>query len=92
MIFIHHNEPYGSVTFTVEKVTPVADLITERSEMYSKSRAQKGWVQLEGVVTKGGVTSYLLGHTHTRSLVGQRYIVQVPPADFERGSYTSVAM
>lgn len=98
MQFTHDNQPYGAVTFEVDRVTPVAELMAGQTRHPSGSgdylfnRAEKGWLELSGIVTEGGVTSRLFHATSTRDLAGTRYTVQVPPDAYESGRYVSVAM
>ena len=91
--FTHDNQPYGAVTFEIENVTPV-EAPTERriGNDYLFNRAAAGWLELSGIVTKGGVTSRLFHATSTRDLTGTKYTIQVPPEAFEKGRYVSVAM
>jgi hypothetical protein len=86
--FTHHNQPYGTVTFTVESVDPVQP----NGEEYMRNRAKAGWVRLTGTVVTGSETSRIYQHTSTRDLAGTAYKLEVPPAAFEKGSYTTVAM
>ena len=85
----HHNQPYGTVVFTAESVAPV---LPQEPGSHITARAEAGWVEVRGKVLKGSVTSRLLNHTHTLDLTGSSYSLQLPPEDFERGEYTSVAM
>lgn len=100
MNFTHDNQPYGAVTFVVDSQIPVADILREKgiergpygSNQYLFNRAEKGWIELSGIVTKGSVTSRLFHATSSRSLVGERYTIQVPPETLDKGRYVSVAM
>ena len=88
--FVHLNEPYGCVEFSIETVEKVT--ATETSERYIKYRAEKGWLRLKGIVIKGGETSRLFQYSHTRDLKGQPYTLEVPPEAFEKGQYRTIAM
>lgn len=92
MIFTHHNQPYGTVTFEVE-VDVVLQPPEERKvgNEYLYRRAEAGWRHLEGTVIKGSVTNRLFQHTSTRDLAGEPYHLDVPPAAYEKGEYVTVA-
>ena len=96
--FTHYNQPYGTVTFTVESVTPVAELMKDKtpdpfgSGAYLFHRAKKGWLELKGTVVQGSETSRLFHATHTKDLSGKPYSLQVPPEAYAQGEYTTVAM
>lgn len=92
-LFTHHNQPYGSVTFTVDHVEPVT-APKERyvGNDYIANRAAKGWVRLNGVVVEGSETSRIFHHKSTTNLAGQAYVLEVPPHAYAAGHYTTVAM
>jgi len=88
--FTHHNEPYGTVIFTIERTEPcVAD---EDSDDYIKYRADNGYMMLFGTVTKGSETSRLFQFTSTTDLKGQKYDLLVSPRDLEAGYRRTIAM
>ena len=95
--FKHHNQPYGTIEFTVESVEPVVaeTWMLNGEEMpphYSTvNRAKAGWVKLSGIVVKGGVTNRLFHHTSFTDYTGQDYSLEVSPDELERGYKTSVA-
>lgn len=99
-LFTHDNQPYGRITFDIDRAVEVSVLLKEKgierdaygSNQYLFNRAMKGWIEVSGIVIKGGITSRLFHATSTRSLVGQRYTVQVPPEAFVKREYVSVAM
>ena len=90
---IINEQPYGTLHLDVETVTPVADLLpTDRSvESYLRVRAERGWVELSGIITKGSTTSRLFHATSTRDRAGERITVQVPRESYQAGSHTFVA-
>jgi hypothetical protein len=92
MIFAHHNEPYGTVKFEVDSVQPVSELVSPDATGYMRVRADNGWLRISGIVTEGGVTNRLFQYTSTRSLVGERYTIEVPPRSWDEGHHTDVAM
>ena len=85
----HDNIPYGVIKFTVANVSEVT--ATEDSAPYEKSRAKKGWVEVSGIVVKGGEQSRLLEHTSFKDKKGQNYKIQMPREAFESGYYQTMA-
>ncbi len=88
--FTHHNQPYGTVKFTVDKV----ELCTadENSEEWEKNRAKAGWLVLSGVVVEGSVTSRMFQYANTKDIAGQSYTIAVTPTEYAKGVQISHAM
>jgi hypothetical protein len=52
-----------------------------------------GYGEVTGFLTKGGSTSWLMGHSSHRSMVGQKHSLNnVSMKDIERGHKVTVAM
>jgi hypothetical protein len=92
--FTHYNEPYGTVTFTVEVDEPVLYPEDERTPAneYAFLRAEAGWRRVSGTVVEGVEVSRLFQHTARRDLRGRPYSLEVPPHAYEAGEYRTVAM
>jgi len=88
--FTHHNEPYGTVIFTVERTEDC--VANEDSEDFQKYRADNGYMMLFGTVIKGSKTARLFQFTSTTDLKGQKYSLLVSPRDLETGYRRTIAM
>lgn len=67
--------------------------------MYKSSRdrhnrcAASGYGEVEGILSKGGSTSWLMGHTSRRDMTGEKHSLNnVSIMDLKRGYKTTVAM
>ncbi len=91
--FCYTHQPHGTVYFTIESIQPVS-APNERTagNAYCFNRAADGWLRLTGTVIRGSVTSRLFHATSSRDLEGESYSVEVPPEDFKRGHYATIAM
>ena len=91
--FVHHNEPYGTVVFAVQSVTPcVMPSPRGKGDSYLAYRAEHGYLDLRGTVVRGKETSRLFHATATRDLRGQPYSLAVTPAEYARGFKRTIAM
>jgi len=88
--FQHHNQPYGTVTFTVEEVEQCTS--KDSSPEYIKRRALNGWMRVSGTVTSGGVTNRLFQHKSFTDYTGKQYTIECPRRSYEQGHHTDVAM
>lgn len=100
MLFSHHNEPYGTVTFAVDSVRDYTedDLLPEDTwsrhydhNRWVRSLINGGYKKLTGVVVEGGVVSRLFQYTSFRSKVGERYSLTVSPHEFVQGYRRTIA-
>lgn len=87
VIEVHSVEPV-----TYEPYKSIYGHQMEKLASWQQHRIDAGWVRVKGLRVSGRTTSRLLGHSSTKEMAVEMVEVDMPAADYEKGSNINVCM